>query len=67
MDKEERQNLQKWVHRVESFGFRFPPGRKVVGMAGGGWKRDQGWRLSLVRGRGEIQTLRKPNHKIMKL
>ena len=67
MDKEERQNLQKWVHRVESTGFRFPPGRKLASLDGGEWKRDQGWERSMVRGRGEIQTLRKPNHKITKL
>ena len=46
--------------------FSFPLGRKLAGLAGGEWKRDQGWRISLVRGRGEIQTLRKPNHKIIK-
>ena len=67
MVKKERQNIKKWVHRVEITGFSFPPCRKLAGLVGGEWKRDQGWRIYLVRGRGEIQTLKKPNHKITKL
>ena len=66
MDKEERQNIQKQVYRMESIGFSLPPSRELVGLVGGEWKRNKGWGRSLIRSRGKIQTLKRPSLKIRK-
>ena len=57
MDKEERQNLKKSVHRMESIVFILPPSRELTGLVGGEWKRGQDWRRSLVRSRGKFKLL----------